>query len=266
MPSSSLALRSGLVDSQATLIRAALLAAHSVHARDGGFRAVDLRFYFRLFSNWLEQDVLRPSQDLQLTQVRRVFQGLIKQGLARSRARRLLISELGLLELAERLVDEVGVAFEENLFVLLFAISYRGVLTSRVLGAAPALSPEARRRLGNLLDARRVGRLAVRRAERLVKDLHSRLELDRALETQLQGLQDDAAVPREQWVARLPGVGAYGLERVRPLRALLAQLPPDLLHEELARGIPSRRQLLFLPLLARAREELRQLQKIVAAL
>ncbi|WP_395839149.1 hypothetical protein [Cystobacter fuscus] len=74
----SLADRLGHVTAQATFVQAALLAAHGAGARSGGFRASDVRFFFLLFTNWAEHDVTRPSQDIDLTQVRRTLERLCR--------------------------------------------------------------------------------------------------------------------------------------------------------------------------------------------
>jgi hypothetical protein len=76
----SLAARYGQVRAQATFIEAAVVAAHGAFTQLGGFRASDVRFFFLLFTNWIEHDVLRPDQDLDLTQVRRVLARLDEQG------------------------------------------------------------------------------------------------------------------------------------------------------------------------------------------
>ncbi len=47
----------GLVRSQQTLIVAAIVAAHGA---SNGFRLTDVRFFFFLFSNWMERDILQP--------------------------------------------------------------------------------------------------------------------------------------------------------------------------------------------------------------
>jgi hypothetical protein len=119
---------------------------------------VDVRFYFRLFSNWL----------------------------------------------VEKLVDEVGFSFEEVLFVQLIAVS---------------------------------------------------------LERQIGRLREEGFAGAEL-IARLTGVGAYQLQRIRSFTELLLQLPEDLRAAELSSGIAARRQMIFLPLLARARAELHQLQQL----
>jgi hypothetical protein len=262
MRTSTLSKRAGYVDAQATLIRASLIAAHSANLQDDGFRAVDVRFYFRLFSNWLEQDILRPSLDLELTQIRRSLQALERAGhCSQSRNKRFRLTEDGLLELVEKLVDEVGVSFEEVLFVQLIAVSYRDILRARILTGSAAISSATRRRLGAMLDPKRISKRLVRNAERLVNDLERRLLDDAALEKQIGRLREEGFASVEL-IARLTGVGAYQLQRIRSFSELLLQLPEDLRAAELSSGIGARRQMIFLPLLARARAELHQLQQL----
>ena len=156
-----LAARYGQVRAQATFIEAAVVAAHGATARLGGFRASDVRFFFLLFTNWIEHDVLRPEQDLDLTQVRRVLGRLAEQGWperasaarrrggGRPRRRRApprrerapksrrrparpppgerhVLTAAGLLGLVESIIEPRGRRpLEESLFVACFAAIYR---------------------------------------------------------------------------------------------------------------------------------------------
>src|SRR5262245_11358003 len=110
----SLASRSGHVRSQETLVEAAIVAAHCASGRAEGFRPSDVRFFFLLFTNWIEHDVLRPGQDLDLTQVSRVLEKLLGAGsVARitvrrrgaPRTARFALTRKGLLALVQALVD-----------------------------------------------------------------------------------------------------------------------------------------------------------------
>ena len=66
LPSLELAGGFGRPSPRAPLVYAALIAAHGVAGREGSFRASDVRFFYLLFSNWIELDVLQPGQDLDL--------------------------------------------------------------------------------------------------------------------------------------------------------------------------------------------------------
>lgn len=269
MRNSTLVKRAGHVDAQATPLRAAILAAHGVYAKAGGFRAVDVRFFFRLFGNWLEYDVLRPSLDIELTQLRRTLETLEKSDhLRRVKARRekrFLLTASGMLELAEKLVEECTVSYDEVLFVLLFATSYRGILRARIVASSAKISQATRRRLGALLDPARFVTRAVRHHERLAADLRGRLDADRGLDEQVQKLLvASAGEMTEQVVGTLVGVGGYQLERVQPLKHLLEILPDDLRRAELTAGIASRRRFLFEPLLVRTEQEIASLKKLAS--
>lgn len=265
MKASRLAQRKGHVDAHATLIRAALLASHAAHAWQGGFKASDVRFYFRLFANWVALDLARPALDLQLTQVRRLVLALNRQGqLGRgSSNRQMVLNGAGLLELAEKMVAGVGPSFEEVLFVLHFATSYRDALTVRVLGATTALSSSVRRRLQQLLDPKQIARHAIRSADRLIDYLEHRIETDLKMDEQMTLLRKQG-VDEQDLISKLEGMGAYDLDRLRPLASLLSQLPEDLRSAELTRGISERRAALFIPLLERARSERQQLEVILS--
>jgi len=146
--SAELAGRFGRLSARAPLVYAALIAAHGVAGREGSFRASDVRFFYLLFSNWIELDVLQPGQDLDLTQVRRALSRLARDGGAlavkrgtpttRTRGARWSLSPRGLVSLIEALVDpRPRRPFEEALFVICFAALYRNAVATR-LGSVDA--------------------------------------------------------------------------------------------------------------------------------
>ncbi|RKH37461.1 hypothetical protein D7V93_42050, partial [Corallococcus llansteffanensis] len=160
---STLTARLGYIDTQATFVQAALLAAHGAGARAGGFRVSDVRFFFLLFTNWVEHDVTRPSQDIDLTQVRRTLERLVRAGHAEAvgtgagvkglpRGRRYVLTGEGLCSLAEGLAARERAPLEEALFGVCFAASYRDAVLSRVEGRARAPSAAVRRRVERALD------------------------------------------------------------------------------------------------------------------
>ncbi len=268
---SSLAERLGHVTSQATFIQAALLAAHGAGARTGGFRAADVRFFFLLFTNWVEHDVTRPSQDLDLTQVRRTLARLCRSGQAEPleaapskkvpRGQRYVLTEAGLVSLAESLAALDRAPLDEALFVACFAASYRKPILARVLGRVPALSASARRRVAQVLDPVRILREARRSTTTVLADLEERvrasLEMDEAAREAL-----GTGASEEQAVRKLEALGSYQLHRVRPLAEVLLGLPEDLRRFELTEGMGVRARLLFAPLAERARAELALLERL----
>jgi hypothetical protein len=251
--------RFGLVRARATFVHAAILAADA--ARDaGGFRANDVRFYFLLFTNWVEHDLVRPDQDLELTQVRRVLERLAARGWARSsgqkaRARRggaHTLTPSGVVGLVEELVAaRAERTFDEMLFLVLFAASYRDLVALH----------DPSKRVEDLLDPRRLLRAARSTVSSVSADLETRVAAGHAIERSVadatqRGL-DAIAIAR-----RLEQVDAYQLQRIRSLSELFASLPDAIARHEVERGIALRRQLLFEPLAERARAELAILDRL----
>lgn len=265
----SITARFGHVRAQSTFIEAAIVAAHGAHAHLGGFRASDVRFFFLLFTNWIEHDVLRPEQDLELTQVRRVLSRLLDKGWlvttspSRGAGRRHALSDEGLVGLAESVAEGRGRRpFEEALFVVCFLASYRELLLAR---ARDATTPAARKRLATLLDARRALRSVRRTWHDLVDDLETRIAGSRRLEEEARKALSLRAGKAET-AKRLSQAGSYQLERIRPITELLGALPDDLLSFELEAGIARRTALLFEPLAERARAERAILDRLEAVL
>ena len=257
--------RYGWVHERRVFIDAALLAADAAQLPGKGFGAADVRFYFLLFTNWVEHDVLHPGQDLELTQVRRVVERRVADGwAARARGRsgrRYLLLAPGLLGLAAALGDAAtaGRPFEEMLFAVTFASSYGARVRDRVraLGASRA----APRRVAALLDPRTFVALARRRTRTVLADLEERIASGLALAAaSAQGSDEDDAI------RRLEAHGSYQLHRVRPLRDVFRALPADVRRFELETGLALRVRLLFEPLAARARTELAALDAIEASL
>jgi hypothetical protein len=222
-----------------------------------------VRFFFLLFTNWLEHDVLRPEQDIDLTQVTRVLSRLEDAGAAarsprkrgEARGHRYALTQEGLLGLVEALVNtRAQRPFDEVLFVICFAASYRPAIVSRVKGDAHPLTPNDRRRVGDLLDPRRVLRAAQRALREVLADVELRAkqasELDREARAALA-----AHTPPAEIAARLEKLSPYQLHRVRPFADFITSLPEDLFRFELSEGIDLRRRLLFEPLAEQIRAQ-----------
>lgn len=250
--------RSSHLAGQETFIVAALVAAHAT-AEDGSFRPADVRFFFFLFTNWVEHDLVYPTQDLALTQVRRVMQRLIDDGRAEQRAAgrrpRYRLTDDGLSALVEALVEpgpnQPRRTLETSLFVLCFASLYRPVLTRRLrLETRP---PALRRRLSRMLAPRTILAHARSRARDLLADLDERIASGEAMQ---QALDHAPATDEATRIAAIKSLGAYQLERMRPVSEVFDALPPDVREVELRRGPGLRAKLLFAPLAEVLRHEL----------
>ncbi|RKG94110.1 hypothetical protein [Corallococcus terminator] len=272
---STLTARLGYIDTQATFVQAALLAAHGAGARAGGFRVSDVRFFFLLFTNWVEHDVTRPSQDIDLTQVRRTLERLVRGGHAEAstgaavkglpRGRRYVLTGEGLGSLSEGLAARERAPLEEALFVVCFAASYRDAVLSRVEGRARAPSPAVRRRVERALDPLRLLREAQRTSAAVLADLEERVESGLRYEAKAREALARAE-PEADVVRALEAAGSYQLHRVRPLGEVLLALPEDLRKFELTEGMGLRSRLLFAPLAERARAEHAVLERLEARL
>ena len=271
----SLTARLGYIDAQATFVQAALLAAHGAGTRAGGFRASDVRFFFLLFTNWVEHDVTRPSQDIDLTQVRRTLVRLCHSGLARKsltlplkggpRGQRFVLSGEGLVLLAEGLTARDRLPLEEALFIACFSASYRRAVLARVEGQARAPSAAVRRRVEQALNPRRILRETQRTAAAVLADLEERVASGLRFEALTREAFARGAAETEV-VQQMERLGAYQLHRVRPLGELLLGLPVDLRRFEVNEGMALRSRLLFAPLAERARAEVALLERLTQQL
>ena len=190
-----------------SLLTASLLAADLTATVDRprtevrGFMLRDARFFFLLFRNWLELDLREPDTDIDLTQIRRACDQLAarrrisvvppprRPRSARRQRTRYVLTLAGVLALVDELVAwSPDRTFEEGLFVVLFAASYRALVIRR---AEQAGAPVARKHVAKALDPRAV-----------IASLHG------ALTKQLADLEERMASGDALFHALPPGVRA----------------------------------------------------------
>lgn len=253
-----------------SLLTAALLAADLAASADRpGFQQRDVRFFYLLFRNWLEVDVRQPGADIDLTQIRRACEGLGSRVRALPRRRtagrlprtRYQLTLAGVLALVDELVAPSPTrSFEESLFVVLFAASYRAHVIRRVEHA-----PVARKQVARALDPRVVIAGLRRELKRQGDDLERRIAEGDQLRDAAARARAAGADDREV-AAIMEELSTYQLHYVRPLGDLLLSLPPEIRRHEMAEGITARRELVFRPLLALTRAQQQQLAAIEVAL
>jgi hypothetical protein len=255
-PGAPLAERQSPSRSREAIVVAAVIAAHGAATPSRGFRMSDVRFFFFLFSNWLEQDVLRATEALELTQVRRLLARLVARGWGRMPvARRYSLTAAGLTGLVEAMTADLETrSFDEALFVVCFARCYGPAIAAR--------APAARRgAIAEQLSPERLLRLAERRLERLIADLDERVRSSEAMQRQARALRR-AGVEERSIATALDGHDAYQLQHVRGFGEVMRGLPSDLLRFEVEEGLEMRSETLFAPMAALARAQ----QRILASL
>lgn len=272
MTERTLSERFGLVHAQSTFVQAAIVASHAVCAPSGGFRASDVRFFFLLFTNWMEHDVLRPDQDLDLTQVRRSLTRLAGVGWAQTaggakkasagedddkanRGARHTLTSVGLVGLLESLTNPAQRRpFEELLFMACFAASYRDLIAERV-DKEPAGAAVSARRVRELLDPVRILRTARAMLTAVLRDLENRARASVAMTEEARKAREEGATP-VQIAERIEKKDAWQLNRIRSMSEMAATLPEDIVRFELGEGMSLRVRMLFEPMAAQVRAQL----------
>jgi hypothetical protein len=259
-----------------TLMTASLLTADLTAVVDRekadvrGFMLCDARFFFLLFRNWLEHDLREPDTDIDLTQLKRACERLAarrrlavvppaKRRRGRRPRTRYVLTLAGVLALVDDLVAWTPErTFEEGLFVVLFASSYRALVMRR---AEQAGAPVARRHVARALDPRVIIATLRRALTKQIADLEERMASGDQLYAAASSLRaagaSDTAIVRE-----LERISPYQLNYMRPLGELLLSLPIDIRRYEMSDGITARRELIFTPLLQLARAQLGVLAKL----
>ena len=255
-----LSARFGALAAHATVTQAAILAA-DIAAGEAGFRPTDVRFFFLLFTNWMEDDHLRPGLDLDLTQARRALARLVGDGLAdtvgEGRAPRYRLVPAGVLALVQAMTDpRTPRTFEEVVFLATAAASYRDAIADRVRGAPRAPDRIVRARL----DPARILAAERRRLQGAVADLEERVAAGVRMEAVACGAPDE---PLPSLARRLrETVGGYQLHPMRSLEELVAVLPAPLARFELGAGMGLRARALFTPLLEQLRARILILERL----
>lgn len=262
-----------------TLMTAALLTADLTAVVDRekadvrGFMLRDARFFFLLFRNWLEHDLREPDTDIDLTQLKRACARLAarrrivvvppaKRRRGRRPRTRYVLTLAGVLALVDELVAWTpDRSFEEGLFVILFASSYRALVMRR---AEQAGAPVARRHVARALDPRVIVATLRRALTKQIADLEERMASGDQLYAAASSLRA-AGAPDPAIVRELERISPYQLHYMRPLGELLLSLPVDIRHYEMGEGITARRELIFAPLLQLARAQLAVLTNLDAA-
>ncbi len=256
-----------------SLLTASLLAADLTATVDRpraevrGFMLRDARFFFLLFRNWLELDLREPDTDIDLTQIRRACDQLAvrrritvvppppRPRSGRRPRTRYVLTLAGVLALVDELVAwSPDRTFEEGLFVVMFAASYRALVIRR---AEQAGAPVARKHVAKALDPRAVIASLGRALAKQLADLEERMAsgddlFEAAAAGRARGASDG------EILAELERISPYQLHYMRPLGELLLSLPVDVRRYEIGAGITARRELIFTPLLhqTRARQQL----------
>jgi hypothetical protein len=249
MQRSTLAQRQGGSPTRDTIVAAAVIAAHGAAPAGRGFRLSDVRFFFFLFSNWLERDLLRATEALELTQVRRLLARMTARRWARAGTdRRHVLTAGGLVGLVEEITADLEMrSLAEALFIVCFAQCYGAAIVAR----APA---PRRRALADRLSPDRLLRDAERRIERITADLDERVRTSEAMQREARALRS-AGLAEQDVAAALDRRDAYQLQHVRAFGEIMRALPADLLRFEMDAGLEIRSKILFAPLAALARAE-----------
>lgn len=284
MTERALSERFGLVHAQATFVQAAIVASHGGCSITQGFRASDVRFYFLLFTNWMEHDVLRPDQDLDLTQVRRSLVRLVSVGWAKAvpkgegrrgakaetndergpRGARHVLTADGVVGLLDALTSPaVRRPFEETLFLTCFSASYRELIAERV--ARESNGATHAKRVRELLDPARILKTGRAMLTAMLHDLEQRARSGNELLDEARKATAEGATTM-QIAERLQKKGPWQMNRVRTMTEMAAMLPEDITRFEIDVGMALRVRMLFEPMAAQVRAQLGVIETLEAGL
>ncbi len=245
-------------------VAAGAIAAHATAPVDG-FRQRDLRFLIELFSNWVEMSFEGEVLPINNTQVQRYLDDLVEEGFAKRKtiAKRphYRLSRPGLIDLLGRLIPSSLAIQAEHFFFLYYFLKNYGPLITKLVESEGKQFPLAlKHELELLLDIEmlleqqiRFAELELRRLDERISDSLSGGKLAQKLLKEKE--VDEVALIIEQ---QYP----YELNSQRPLRELIADMPPELAAWELSIGGIERANLLWQPARAVVASYLEQLKTL----
>ena len=238
-----------LLGEQEALVAAAVIAAEASFPQEG-FRQRDVRFYFELFSNWLEATTGEWTLSLHNAQIQRYLEQLVRAGAAKRPRRtppRYRLTADGLLELLETLTRRQNLQRLDQFFLVFHILqAYGSRLRALTQKSGPLPSRALSLRVDELIDPRAFAARELTLVERELGRLA--LRIDESLKTgELTRRLLGSGQSLEEVVTAVEREFPYELNSRKPLNELLRQLPPAFRVHELAEAPVLRAEGLWRP-------------------
>lgn len=245
-------------------VASGVLAAHA-SGGDQGFRPRDVRFFAELFFNWVGHSI---GEDLLLqnTQISRYLGDLVDEGFLRKVKTgsfpHFRLSRVGLIELLTRLTSgERSYPREYFFFLLFFLEGYGSRLEELVKREGSQFPPSLRVELQALLDVETLVTAEIRRTERELKKIESRIDDANRISALIRkGMQ--GGLPFSELVKEVEERFPYEFNSRKPLVELIGSLVADQRVWELETGSLLRAKLIWTPQIEMLRQYLQRLKRI----
>ncbi|MCB0319668.1 MAG: hypothetical protein KDD60_02010 [Bdellovibrionales bacterium] len=224
-------------------ISAATIAAHAA-SRGEGFRQRDVRFLVDLFSNWIESGIEGHFLPIQNTQIARLLDDIVSDGLAKCSRRKThptyTLTRIGLIELLGAITSAKRHLQPEHFFFTYYFIkNYKGIIHRLIRGEGNRFPPSLRNEVEDLLNDQVLLQNQIAEVKKELGNLEQRIqsslqmnEISKRLFASKHSLSEVAEAMDKEF--------PYALNSLKSLAELMKDLPPDIGRWELSTGLLTR--------------------------
>ena len=236
----------------ALFIHAALIACHANQSNQG-FRQKDFKIYVELLSNWMETSFQGAGIEVQNTQIQRLLDSLVAEGLLKKVVRKKIpfyfFTSIGLLEIVTRLVSYDSQFNLQNFFFLFHFVSlYSGKMENLLIGEKDFLPKSYQLEIKHLLNPKNLVDKQKQSLQLEMSKLKDRIDEAYKM-TDLAQKYLKADLPLSQVIAKVEAKYPYQLNNQKRMSEMFRELSPDVQLIEISEAPKFRAETLWEPLL-----------------
>ncbi len=243
-----------------------IIAAHA-NSNSTAFRQRDVKFLIELFANWVESSLADSTLNISNTHVLRYLEALVEQGYAKRqfKGKRPIyrLTRMGLLELLNRMtLLAPSLSGEHFFFLTYFLYNYRPILLRLIENEGPQFPLALRLEVTALLDFESLIQAHLQRCELEMKKLEGKIAESPKTSRLARSLYAQN-MPPPKIAAEMNRLHPFSLNSRKPLRELIAEIPPDIAKWELEEGNLKRSEFIWQPTHALLKLRVELLKKLL---
>ena len=235
---------SSLLEKEPTIIGASLLSSSSIHEY---FRARDVLLQIDLFSKQLQTDAYGEEIEVQVTQVARILEGLIKKNMASKETSSKPIYRIkpeGFLNILEIFTSPwKRLSTESAIFTKYFIDSYHSIIIKTLIDRYPDEKITIEK-IEKILCGDKIFQNQIKLINNAITDIEKRILDSNKLISWLQEEKIDLKNPRDV-AAKIPSNFSWQLGYRKSLKEWMIELPDLVLSHELRTGISNRQKYFY---------------------